>query len=356
MARENQGLQIALIISVMLTIILGVATFLCYRQYTDTAKSLKTAQDDARRYQRDADKAREEGSQLRRYLGAADSESIETLSKQFDEDMKKYGSAFSQEVQFYRPLMVKLFQTVQDRDGDLVKAKDDNQHLTDQYELREAGKDGQLKEFRDKFNQVTQELNSRTETFRKQRDQLTDDQNKIKDQLQNARKETADVVSKAEAKYLEQTAQLQKTRQMAKKLREENTVLTNPVMDTPDGEISLVNQRDGTAWINLGRVDNLNPLTTFAVYPADITDLGKGEKGQHRSNTNSQRSFGRGANIGRQQFRSDLARRQNPYSHLEPRRSAPFCLGRTNGRQRRPPKQSATGAQHHHHQRWRDRL
>ena len=31
MARENQDLQIALIVSVMLTIILGVATFLCYR-------------------------------------------------------------------------------------------------------------------------------------------------------------------------------------------------------------------------------------------------------------------------------------------------------------------------------------
>jgi hypothetical protein len=49
-------------------------------------------------------------------------------------------------------------------------------------------------------------------------------------------------------------------------------------MDNPDGEISLVNQRNGTVWIDVGRADHLNPLTTFAVYPADITNLGKGAK------------------------------------------------------------------------------
>ena len=40
MARENQGLQIALIIFVILTIILGVTTFLFFRQYEEaTAKA-----------------------------------------------------------------------------------------------------------------------------------------------------------------------------------------------------------------------------------------------------------------------------------------------------------------------------
>ena len=37
MARENQGLQIALIVFVMLTILLGVTTYLGFRQYNDAA-------------------------------------------------------------------------------------------------------------------------------------------------------------------------------------------------------------------------------------------------------------------------------------------------------------------------------
>ena len=35
MARENQGLQIALIVFVMLTLILGVTTYLFFRQYEE---------------------------------------------------------------------------------------------------------------------------------------------------------------------------------------------------------------------------------------------------------------------------------------------------------------------------------
>jgi len=278
MARENQDLQIALIVSVMLTIILGVATFLCYRQYTDTAKSLKAAQEDATKKQRDADKARDDANKLKRYLGVAETESIEEVSKQFDDDIKKYGGAYPQEAQFYRPLVDKMFQTIQDKDKDLVDTKDEYQKLNAKYEIREAGKDAQLKQFEDTVNRVTQDLNSRTETFRKDRDRLTDDGNKIKDQLQTARKDAAALEAKLDAKYKEIDTQLKKTRQVAKKLREENAVLTNPEMDNPDGEIRWVNQRNGTVWINIGRADDLNPLTTFAVYPADVTDLGKGSK------------------------------------------------------------------------------
>ena len=38
MARENQGLQVALIIFFMLTIILGVTTFIFFRQYEEADK------------------------------------------------------------------------------------------------------------------------------------------------------------------------------------------------------------------------------------------------------------------------------------------------------------------------------
>ncbi|MGW8256570.1 MAG: hypothetical protein ACWGMZ_03695 [Thermoguttaceae bacterium] len=278
MARENQGLQIALIVSVMLSIILSVATFLCFRQYTDTAKSLKNAQDDATRKQRDLDKLQADGNQLRRYLGEPEGQSMEAISKHFDEDMKQLGAGYSQEVQFYRPLAKRLFETIQERDKQLASLKDTNQQLKNKYESREAGKDEQLKQFDETLTQVKQDLSSRTETFRKERNELTEDQKKLKDELQAARKEITEKVSKAESQYRDLSSQLKKTQLVAKKLREENTVLTNPVMDVPDGQISWVNQHNKTVWINLGRADHLQPLMTFAVYPTDVSDLGKAAK------------------------------------------------------------------------------
>jgi hypothetical protein len=53
--------------------------------------------------------------------------------------------------------------------------------------------------------------------------------------------------------------------------------LTKPVFDHPDGEVRWVDQKNGLVWINLGRADSLKPLQTFAVYPADVTDLTQGK-------------------------------------------------------------------------------
>ena len=263
----------------MLTIILGVATFLCYRKYTDTEKSLQAALADGRKKSTDADTARDEASKLKKdIIGVPDSERIEELSNQFAEDMKKYGGAYSQETQFYRPLVEKMYQTILDRNKELVDAKDENQRLKENFEKREAGKDAQIKELADKVNAQAQDLKAREETFSNDRAKFAEQGNKYMEDLKTSQKDAATEKSNLEASNQAATKQLDKTKELAKKLRAENTSLTNQTMDFPDGEISRVNQRNGTVWVDIGKADNLNPLVTFAVYPADASDLGKGAK------------------------------------------------------------------------------
>jgi cell division protein FtsB len=71
MARENQGLQIALIVVVMLTIILGATAFITYRQSTDTALKLKAAQDENNKLSRRVQDAEEAVKDLKHLVGAA---------------------------------------------------------------------------------------------------------------------------------------------------------------------------------------------------------------------------------------------------------------------------------------------
>ena len=185
----------------MLTIILGVATFLCYRKYTDIDKSYQATLADGSKKSREADMARDEVNKLKKdFIGVPDTERVEELSAQFGEDMKKYGGAYSQESQFYRPLVEKMFQTIQDKNKELVATKDENQQLTAKYELREAGKDAQLKEFADKVNGMADDLKKREETFSRERTQITDDQNKIREQLKTAQKDAAAEKTTLEAK------------------------------------------------------------------------------------------------------------------------------------------------------------
>ncbi len=279
MARENQDLQIALIVSVMLTIILGVATFLCYRKYTDTEKSLQAALAEGAKKSSEADKARDESGKLKKdIIGVPDTERVEELSSQFAEDMKKYGGAYSQESQFYRPLVEKMYQTIQDKNKELVETKDENQRLKDNYEKREASKDAQIKEFTDKFNGIAQDRDMMRETFKKESTQLTEDENKIREQLKTAQKDAATEKATLEEYNKGAKAQLDKTKELARNLRQEITSITGQTMDHPDGTISRVNQRNGTVWVDIGKADKLNPLVTFAVYPAEVSDLGKGVK------------------------------------------------------------------------------
>ena len=54
--------------------------------------------------------------------------------------------------------------------------------------------------------------------------------------------------------------------------------MTAQKFEIPSGEVRWVDQRTGTAWINLGRADSLQRQLTFGVYPADITDMTTGGK------------------------------------------------------------------------------
>ena len=52
--------------------------------------------------------------------------------------------------------------------------------------------------------------------------------------------------------------------------------------EVADGEITWVNQRNGTVWINLGRADSLGRQTSFSVYAADTNDRDQvRQEGEH---------------------------------------------------------------------------
>ena len=115
MARENQGLQIGLISCVMLTIILAVTTYLFYRQYDEAATKAKSAAEESSKSLADARKNADEANELKRMIGVATSENIESLKVIFAEDKKKFGSLYPEQNRYYRPLLEKMSKTIKDR-------------------------------------------------------------------------------------------------------------------------------------------------------------------------------------------------------------------------------------------------
>jgi len=280
MARENQGLQIGLIVFVMLTIALGVTTYLFYRNWDEAAIKAKAASDEAAKNSATAAKNAEDAAELKRMIGVAATENVATFRDgPFKEDMKNFGGAWPEAVRFYRPLLEKMAKTINEKNDALTDAKAEVPKRDDEYKKRVAANEQQVKQFQDAASKASRDLAEERSKFKNERERITQESATYQANLQTSRKTASDTVAKIEAKLVNATKIIKELRNTKEELGSKIAQLTEGTMGTANGEISWVNQRGGTVWINLGRADALSRQVTFSVFPADSTDVKRSKAG-----------------------------------------------------------------------------
>ncbi len=273
MARENQGLQIALIVFVMLTIILGVTSYLFFKQYqTAWAEAQKNLEDRNAQAKLAGEKGTEADT-LKRLIIGPSQDSAETVGAQFKDDMRKYAGAYQEEFHFYRPLLEKVEKTLADKNDALQKAQKDLEAFKALFIGREASKDPEIKGFQEAADKAQKHDEKESADFITRRDQIVAEQTKIQADLNRVQKESKAALDKEAANSAGLQGQLVSlTKDYDQKSAKLNK-MTAENFDAPLGEVRWVNQRTGTAWINLGRADSLVRQVSFSVFPADITNL-----------------------------------------------------------------------------------
>ena len=280
MARENQGLQIALIVFVMLTIILGVLTFIFFRKFEEADIKATTNLAERDKATRLALQNEADANTLKKLIGVAPTEKVDAIATTtFNDDMRKYGGSYPEEVRFYRPLLEKMANTIDEKNTELDLAKAKVAKLESDFAVREESKQPQIDDFKKAAEAASKDLTSERNKFQADRESLTKDQSKLKTDLEAARKEAAAWLAEIDKKLEAATAQGAKLQMVNKALTDEKQQLMSTKFEVPSGEIRWINQRSGTAWINLGRADGLQRQFTFGVYPADTTDIAAGKKG-----------------------------------------------------------------------------
>jgi hypothetical protein len=280
MARENQGLQIALIVFVMLTIILGVLTFIFFRKFQEsdikaTANAQKAAEATKLATQNETDV-----TTLKKLIGVAPTDKVDAIATTtFNDDMRKYAGSYPEDVRFYRPLLEKMSNTIDEKNKELDLTKAKVAKLEADFAVREESKQPQIDDFKKAAEAASKDLAGERDKFQADRDSLTQDQAKLKADLETARKEAAASLAEIDKKIQGLTAQVAKDKVINKALTDEKQQLVSTKFEVPSGEIRWINQRSGTAWINLGSGDGLQRQFTFGVYPSDTTDIATGKKG-----------------------------------------------------------------------------
>lgn len=285
-SRDSQGLQIAVIVFAMLTIILAITTYIFYAQ----ANTNLLAKESAEKAKADIEAANRnltyrnlalefvlgEGSVTREQVNAAKTPTgdanVDRILANFDADMALYGENVAEAgPRNYRTLPAFLLGAINNKNSSVVAAnalasEHQNEKNTVQAaeqarvtEAETAAKTAQddLKAQTDKFNADLAAFNAEKE---KLATQLAEKDKLLKKERDDATKQ----ITQLSQQITTLTSTVQGYQDRIKGIEENRT----NIFENPDGRVTWVNQKQRIAWINLGRADGLGRQTTFTVFDA----------------------------------------------------------------------------------------
>jgi hypothetical protein len=292
-SRENQGLHIALILLVMLTIGLCLLSFVFYSKaenrraeaeransQLDTAKSdLEAAGFRAQLYEEmisgkstTLEAAQEE---LANIPGVADDPEVAQIRRNFENNMKLFSAQKAgEEIALnYQSLPGFLLTTIRQLNRQLTTLRASESKLQQDY----ANLQAETKKKLDDAEAARQQIHSTMETMRKEFDAS---RSQFDTQLASLQTEVTDKRNRID----ELTTQLDSERaafnkrieDLAKTVDDQRVQLEKykkTTFEVPDAIVTSVNQREGIVYINIGSSDNLQPQQTFSVFDKGMTGV-----------------------------------------------------------------------------------
>lgn len=278
-ASENQGLQIALIIFVTLTVLLLVTSFVLFRSYEDYGQQVTELTEKSRKGDEALRTAQDEMNSLKAMIGAKADAKVADVDTAFKDDMKKYAAGLAAENQVYSAAAKMLFEALESKDKALSAAKTEVDEMRKMNEAREAIKKPQIDVAVTSSDKATKDLADERAKFQealalanKKGEDLANKSTKLEKKL----KDTEDDSAK-DIKALED--ELAKRDQLLAARNIQIDELTNPEsFEVPDGSVTRINQRARTVWIDLGSADALRRQVMFSVFAADENLGGKAKR------------------------------------------------------------------------------
>ena len=273
MAKESQVLQIALIVFVILTLGLGVSTFMLYKKVEELTLKAKQDSDQAAIATKSCAAVQAYNTELLRLIGFVASEKLETVSEEFEKDMESYAGSLDATTRNYRKVLAYLNDELAKKNVTLADQQKSVQELKDKIAVLEQIKQPQIDAAVAGQKAANDDLAKRTEQFNTDRGEFVGKTAAAEDHLTKSHKEQDAALTKlaAEKKKLEDA--LVETEKQKKDRIEQVHKLTKTTFESPLGEIRWVNQRERTVWIDLGRANALPRQLTLAVYSGNTQNV-----------------------------------------------------------------------------------
>ncbi|MCA9214116.1 MAG: hypothetical protein KDB27_13685 [Planctomycetales bacterium] len=275
--RENQGLHIALISFVILSVLLIVTTYYFWAKSRDLDSQVITQKNAATDANARMNTAVMESERLKAFMGYSPEITVDDIESEFNKNMLTYaGDSLPEVNRNYKDLPAHLMASIQERYKRISDLDSEKQTLQAEFAR-------QKEELQKALSEANAEL-AKKESNVEQIDQTAKAQDaKLTAQLAQQAKKFGDQIAQLDSTIAElRTENETLTREKADLTiilqdREDKIAqLTNENnFDKPDGKIRFVNTKMRTVYLNLGAADGLRRQVTFSVFGSDVNNLYK---------------------------------------------------------------------------------
>jgi cell division protein FtsL len=276
-ARQDQTLQIFLIIFIFAFLVTAVVAYLGWRGYSEASATVTSLNTKMQEKNTENQNQKTELEDLRQVIGFGRNDNAADVKKATEEDMKTYGGSVADEnSRTYRKVLETVFNEGQATAAREAKTKSEKKVV----EERLTAKENETKAMIEKYNAQAKKAQEDAQTqqigFNEYRKSLDAAQDGLKKSL-------ADQRTHYETQITDKDGQIKTLHDQVGKLEKANRNLIDTRKDEPgssevaDGKIMYVNQ-SGLVWINLGTADSLRRQVTFSVFDADQHDAAKATK------------------------------------------------------------------------------
>lgn len=276
-ARQDQNLQIGLIIAGVLIFALGIGLYFAYSSYTKASAAVADLTQQRSNSDNAAREATQQAVELKQMLGFDGGANFTDVKEQYAADQERFMGTFEETNRNYRAVIDTLAEENRKIAQQENDAKSRALEAQERLAAMETEKDAEIAKFKKQLDEAKTDLARERDNFEQGRAEL---QRQRRDLVQTVDELRADFEKRIEAAT---SAQDNAEKQLADAERSRDQLLEQRATDDPsfevaDGRVTFVNQATGAAWINLGEADSLRRQVTFSVFESDLTDAGKAEK------------------------------------------------------------------------------
>jgi len=268
--RENQGIQIAMIVFILLTLVFMLTTYFGYSASTrlqGEVDALESKVEAANSSVRDAETL---SSSLKTRIGFDPGMEDSEVGRLVEESVTStYGQGLAEENQTFLGIIQELNNQVTKLTADLAVSNKSNQDLRQEMQLALASEQKKLADARANETKAQADFSTAISDNQESRSKLEAESRKYQDAANKANADRNTAVSAAEKQRDEALARKD---QLDDIIGIRTRELNEMRVDTPDqydGRILGVFAATKTVLIDLGREDGLRPKMTFSVYDAD---------------------------------------------------------------------------------------